>query len=384
MERHLIRTLPDVDSSDVFAPVHQESLNMECTYIFDIISQGQELIATSSSEWWLEVYGLGNEDSTASFELDSSSEISDDTVIPNKTKKALWQAAPRDPKFFEIGNIIFLASDVVGLVQPETRPGAVSTWNVRSGQYLERIVLRGQLAFQSMCKISNTEFVVGNVDGHLFTFEHEGGRNLRKTKRIWKAHADIVYTISFHNGTIVTTSGDWTARLWDAETKMRLMVLYHDGEVFNGAISDQYIVTSSQYSLSSWEKREVRVYHNSEGYPLMKILRSRDGLFAPTLLDDGRVLCTLRSARDEHGRPLARNTLVVVDFENEVMLAQLKVGCRNIVRYKLLSDGRLVAIGQGGCRGVIATLPRKLKRLISVKTTGKGSKVERRRMCALM
>ncbi len=384
MERHLIRTLPDVDSSDVFAPVHQESLNMECTYIFDIISQGQELIATSSSEWWLEVYGLGNEDSTASFELDSSSEISDDTVIPNKTKKALWQAAPRDPKFFEIGNIIFLASDVVGLVQPETRPGAVSTWNVRSGQYLERIVLRGQLAFQSMCKISNTEFVVGNVDGHLFTFEHEGGRNLRKTKRIWKAHADIVYTISFHNGTIVTTSGDWTARLWDAETKKQLAVLYHDSEVLSGAISDQHIVTCSRYGQCQWEMSELRIYRNGEGYPLTKILRTPEGMFAPTLLDGSRVLCIVRGYRDEDTPSLVRDTLAVVDFENELMLARLKIGCRGIVKYKVLSDGRVVAIGYSGCCGVIATLPRKLRRLLTPKATEKQSKIRRRRMCTLM
>ncbi len=92
----------------------------------------------------------------------------------------------------------------------------------------------------------------------------------------------------------------------------------------------------------------------------------------------------LQGRIDEDGRPLIRNTLVVVDLENELMLAQLKVGCRSFVSYEVLPDGRLVAVGQGGCRGVIATLPRGFTRLISLKTTEKQSKVGRQRMCTLM
>ncbi len=384
LERALVRTLPDVDLSDVFTPVHQESLDTDCTYIFDITTQGHEFIATSSEEWWLAVYGGSNEDSAASFDLDSVSEISDDAVIPNKTRKALWRAVPRDPQLTSLGNIKFLAPDVIGFVRPESSPTAVSTWNIRSGRYLETIALRGEYSLQTMCKISNTEFFVGGAAGHLFSFEHEGGCNMRETGRIWKAHAGYISSISFHNGIVVTTSSDWTARLWDRETKQRLSVLYHDGKVFHGAISDQYIVTSSQYGGSIWEKRELRIFRNSEGYPLTKILRTHDGMFAPALLDGGRVLCVLRGYRDENGSPLVRNTLAVIDFENERMLAQLKVGCRSIVWYEALSDGRLVVIGYDGCRGVIATLPRKLARLINPKTTGKQSRVGRRRLCTLM
>ncbi len=383
-ERPLIRTLPDVDTSEMFTPVHQESLDTDCGCGFFITTQEQEFLVTCSDEWWLEVYGLCNEDTTASFDVDSVSEISDDAVIPNKTRKALWRAVSRDPELNLLGNIVFLAPDVVGLVQLEIRPATVSTWNVRSGQFLESIVLRGEYTYQTMCKISNTEFVVGCSTGHLFSFEHEGGKNLRETNRIWKAHADLISTISFHNGTIFTTSGDWTARLWDAQTKKRLAVLYHDEKVFNGAISDQYIVTCSRYGRSRWEKSELRIYRNSEGYPLTKILRSPEGMFSPTLLEGGRVLCILTSYKDEDGEPLVRDTLLAIDFENELMLARLKVGCRGIVRHKLLSDGRLIAIGHGGCRGVIATLPRDLTRLISPKTTEKLSKVRRRRMCTLM
>ncbi len=384
VERPLITTLPDVDSSAVFTAVRQESLDTDSEHVIDITTQGPEFIATSSIEWWIQVYGLFNEDDTASFDLDSVSEISDDRVIPNKTRKALWRAVPRDPESELMGNIKFLAPDVLGFVRPETGTTSVSTWNVRTGQHLESIVLRGEYTFQDICKISDTEFFVGGAAGHLFSFEHEGGHNLRETGRIWKAHTDYINTISFHNGTIFTTSADWTARLWDATTKKRLAVLYHDGKVFHGAISDRYIVTSSNYSSTIWEKRELRIFRNSEGYPLTKILRAHEGLFAPTFLDGDRALCLLRGYIDDDGRPLVRNTFVVVDFENERMLAQLKVGCRSIGSYEVLSDGRLVATGGGGCRGVIATLPRELRRYIYPKKTEKQSNSRRRRMCTLM
>ncbi len=384
MERPLIRTLPDVALSDAYTPVHQEFLDTDCDGIVNITTQGQEFIATSSDEWWLEVYGLSDENNTASFLLDSVSEISDDAVLPKEARKALWRAVPRDPDVSLLGRITFLAPDVIGLVQLENRPAAVSTWNVRSGQYLGNIVLRGEYRYQTMCKISDTEFVVGGEHGHLFCFEHEGGRRLRETQCIWKAHTDCIWSISLHNGMIVTTSLDWTARLWDAETKKRIAVLYHDGDVLGVEISDQYIVTCSRYSQSTWEKSELRVYRNSEGYPLAKILRAHKGMFAPTLLDGGRVLCVLRDTRDEDGRSIFRDTLLIVDFENELVLAQLKVGCRGIIRYNVLPDGRLVAIGRQGCPGVIATLPRELTRLINPKLTEKQSKTGRRRMCTLM
>ena len=384
MERPLIRTLPDVDSTQVFTPVHQESLDMDCGFGFFISTQGQEYVATSCNAWWIQVYGLCNEDSVASLDLDAVSEISDDTVIPNKTRKALWHAVPRDPELSLLGNIIFLAPDVLGLVEPETTPAAVSTWNLRSGERLESVAVRGDGVFQTMCKISNTEFLVGGTRGHLFSFEHDGGHNLRETRRIWKAHGHYITTITFHDGTIVTTSADWTARLWDAETNKQLAVLYHDERVLCGAISDQYIVTCSRYGPSDWEKSELRIYRNSEGYPLTKILRTQEGLLKPTLLDGNRILCILAGHRDENYRPLVRNTLVVVDFENELILARLKVGCRAIVWYEVLSDGRLVAVGHGGCRGIIATLPRELIRLIRLKKTKKVSESEKRRMCTLV
>ncbi len=384
LEHPLIRTLPDVDLTNVFAPVYQESLDIDCIDAFFIATQGQEFIAISSDEWWLAVYGLCNESSTASFDRGSVSEISDDAVIPSKGRKALWRAAPRDPEVNSLANIIFLAPDVLGLVQLEIIPATVSTWNVRYGQMLESIVLRGEYRHQTMCKISNTEFVVGGEHGHLFSFEHERGYNLRETGRIWKAHSDLISSISFQNGTILTTSMDATARLWDAETKKRLATLYHDEMVYGSAMSDQYIVTCSRYHQNDWENSELRIYRNSGAYPLAKIVRPCGRMFAPTLLNDGRVLCILRGYRDEDGRSVARNTLAVVDFENEHILAQLKVGCRTIVWYEVLSDGRLVVVGHGGCRGVIVTLPRRFARLISPKTIEKQFEIRRRRMCVLM
>ncbi len=383
LERALIRTLRDVDSNDVFTPVHQVSLDTDCRSAFRMATQGQKYIVTCSEEWWLEVYAHCDENSAASFNLDSVSEISDDAVIPNKSRRALWRAVPRDPGLDYYGDVTFLAPDVLGLVELKTLPSAVSTWNVQSGQFLESVVLRGDYFYQTMCTISDTEFLVGGSQGDLFSFQHEGGLNLRETRRLWRAHADTISNISCHNGTVVTTSWDWTARLWDAETKKRLAVLYHNERVLDGAISEQYIVTCSRYGQSDWKNSELRIYRNGEGYPLTKILRTHEGLYVPKLLDGGRVLCILTGYEDENRQPAVRNTLVVVDFENERILAQLKVGCRSIVRYEVLSDGRLVVVGHGGCRGVIATLPRELARLISPKTTDKQSKI-RRRMCTLM
>ncbi len=92
-----------MNSSDVFTAVHQESLHTDSKDIFNITTQGHELfmwryihdeyIATSSDEWWLEVYGLANGTSTASLDADSMSEVSDDAVIP-KRREMCFGAQP--------------------------------------------------------------------------------------------------------------------------------------------------------------------------------------------------------------------------------------------------------------------------------------------------
>ncbi len=116
---------------------------------------------------------------------------------------------------------------------------------------------------------------------------------------------------------MVTTAEDWTPRLWDTNTKKRLAVLYHDHDVLSSAISDNYIVTVSQYSQAYYGMSDIRICRNSEGYQLVKVLRARERIVYSLMLDKDRILCQTRGADDEYLRPLVHNSLVVVDIATE-------------------------------------------------------------------
>ncbi len=382
-ERGSIRTLSCADASAVFTPVHQESLCTSRECFWGVSAQGNELMATVSKEYGLEVYTLNNDDDNTLLDRDSMSEISDDALVPNARKRALFRTGRSGVVSDDFGSAIFVAQNVIGYVERH-KPGVLSTWFVPSGQCLESVTFQDIRFSPNICKINDTEFAVSSEEGHLCIFAHVEGSNLHEAVRIWKAHSKLIRSVSFHKDTILTTSNDWSARLWNVKTKKRLAVLNHDQEVPRGSISDQYIVTCSHYGNYEWDRGELRIYGNKEGYPLVKILRAHLQIFQPILLDDARVLCIMRGAYDENGSPVVRNSLAVVDIENECVLAQLKVACRVIYCYHLLPDGRLVVSGTGGCRGIIATPPTQLRKLIVPTSARPQMKTRNPAMCVLI
>ncbi len=376
-ERALIKRLPDVDPSLVYTSTHQEYLQVQFTHSASISAQGNEFLAMSSDSEWLRIFELCDGDTVFPFDTSSVSEMSkfsDERLIPKR-----WRipASHRvNEKEMDCMGVEFIAPDIIGFMDVDELE--MSTWNVRSGTCLDSKPFGGILLGPHMCIISDNEFAVGSGEGHVCIYRHEEGCNLEETGRIWKAHNRRIASLACRDDILVTTSDEWSARVWSLKSRKCLAVLNHDEMVFHTAISHQYIVTCAQPGEPTEEFGELRLYRNGEGYPLLKILHAREQIIRPVILDDNRIVFILRDDVDENRRPVTRNSILVFDIESDRMLAALKVGCRYIYKYMVLTDGRIVAIGFGSCRGVIATFPRHVRKLIIPKCSSK------RRMCSLM
>lgn len=381
-ERHLVKTLPNVNPDVIFTPTRQESLDVESIVLMNVCTQGNEFIVTMTSEWWIEAFEIGKKVKSSEVNPDSLSEISDNELVPqSQTGKSLWRAMPRETHCDRYGDLTFVAPDVVGCIIPDT-PAVVCTWHVRTGTLLGRVCVSGGHSRMFVSKISDNEFVVASSNGSLYFFSHDEGRNLKESSRIWKAHPRPIWEVSYHKGVVVSASADWTARLWDLESKKRIAILYHDQAVEDVAISDDYIVTCSRYGRVELEKGEVRIFKNGDEYPLLKILRHTHYMGHLKILDNKRIMCKRFAMRNVDGERVERELVVVIDIELECVVALLKSGCRYIAAREILADGRLVAVGAEGCRGVIATFSRRVRQLLCEKDV-KGVS-ERRMMCSLM
>lgn len=375
-EQHLVRTLPDVDPNLVFKPIHQESLNTVGGGVRDVRVQDNEFVVICTEKWCLEVYVLDKASCTTEMITDSISEISDVEMMPTHFRTPLWCAIPRGEGSYNetLSNCIFVAPDIIGCSRSAS--GDVSTWYVRSGEQLEVVTLRGVRFEKAICKISDTEFVIGSMEGHMHVFTHKHGYNLQESKRIWKAHASAILSFELYKGIIVSASFDRSARLWDAKTKERLAILQHCATVVGITVSDEYIVTCS---FSESGLGELRLYQNESEYTLMKILVVQNWVYKPRILSNGSVLFRLFTPMKND--LIEQEYLCVVDFEREKVLTQLKVACRKINDYEVLPDGRVIVVGLAGCYGVIAKFPRRTRNLI----TPKSGELEgnRRRLCLL-
>lgn len=375
-ELELIRPLPDVEPNLVFKPIHQESLKIdyECAGI-EVWVQGNEFVVTSTDQWCLQVYVLDRAGNTAKLNDDSDSDISDDGLIPSHLRNPLWCAIPREVGYYEKpSSFAFIAPDVIGFISSAN----VSTWYVRSGEQLESITIRGAHLESAIFKINDSEFVTGSAEGHIIYLAHKRGCNLREIMRVRKAHLGKINCMTVHKNLIVSTSTDCSARLWDTTTKKRLAVLKHGAPVVGVALSDEYIVTCS---FTETDNGEIRIFKNEDGYQLMKILHMRNWVYKPKILNDGPIL--FRFFRPFDDESLHRHYLCIVDFEHERYLAQLNVGVRKINDYDVLADGRIIVVGQI-CGGVVATLPRRPRKLVRPKILNNNANGRTNKMCVLM
>ena len=380
-ERHLIRTLADGGPNVMFKPVRQESLNVDCSVVTNVCTQGNEFIVTSTDKWWVQVYIYENKNAKFPLNPDLISETSDNELVPqSQTRKSFWCALPREIDIGNYGDLSFIAPDVVACIVPGT-PASLCTFYVRTGERLARVSVPGEHTWLRLSKIISSELVVGSDNGTLYFFSHDGGRNLKETARIWKAHLASVLSVLYHQGMLVSASTDWTVRLWDWKSKTRLAVLYHDQEVDDVAISDDHIVTCSRYSRVDFKKGEVRIYNNGDGFVLLKILRHTHFIGNVRIVSNKHIVCHRFGMKISYGE-FDRDFLVVIDIERECVVAQLKVGCRDIQDYVVLVDGRLVVVGAEGCNGVIARFSRHVRQLICV--NNKKRAFQRQVKCLLM
>lgn len=376
-EREYIRRIPEIDPGVKIVPIHQKCMDVSCKYLMNVNAEGNEFIATSTNEIGLQMYEAddGLCESMHEDAISELSKFSDERLIPNRRIQPFW-----DSDMF----VTFLAKNVV--VGVELGASMISTWYVCKGHEIENIenhTSRGTQFNRFMSKLNEEEFIICSIDSNLITFKHENGKNLRETQTVWKPHMKSVTSISVHNDIIVTTSEDWTAKIWNVRTRERVHTLYHDQEVNNATISNKYVVTSSRYGRYYWGNGEIRIYNNTKNYSLFRILRDKEQIGHALIVNDSKIVFRLTNHRNGS---FQRHHILIFDIDSESVLAQVKVGCRIIFGYTVLSDGRLVAVGSTGCRGVIATLPRRVRKLITPNSTVRNAvNVERRRrLCTLM
>ena len=380
-ERHLIRTLADGGPNVMFTPIRQELLDTDCGDVSNVCSEGSEFIVTSTDEFWLQVYTIEQKKSKLPLNPDLISEISDTELVPQfQTSKSLWYALPRRKNYLQYGDLTFITLDVVVCIIPGA-PASVCAFCVRTGERLAMANISGAHFQLYVTEISDTEFVVASYNGNLYFFSHAKGQNLRETSRIWKAHTASILSVIHYKGILLSASIDWTTRLWDLQTRKRLAVLHHDREVEDVAISDDYIVTCSRYTRTHLQKGEIRIYENQDGYTMLKILRHIHFMASVNIVDNRRILCRRFGMKIRKGE-FERDFLLIIDIERECVVAQLKVSSRCIHEYTVLVDGRVVVGGVGGCRGVIATFPPRVRQLIC--ESDKKRAFERRAKCTLM
>ncbi len=371
MENAIVEALPDVDPSLIVTPIHQKRLVGTGGGIRTVDTQANELIATSNWQWGLATYNMdgGNDETYEDVEsVSEMTEISGESASPNDIESPRWYRIPLPDRQYT-SRVRFIAKDVIASFEYETI-GLITTWCARSSLHIGSLKVRGTSFFLGLCKLSETEFVVGGSDGHLDYISHRHGCELKEMKRIWKAHQYWINAIVFRNGIFVSTSDDWTAKVWDSKNKTLLSILHHNGPVQNATISDRYILTHEENA------QIIRIFANCEAFPLVKMFRT--GLIeSPKFLDSGLLTYWSLVGINQYG-------MVFFEIESECILGQLKVSPVDVCDHAFLADGRVVAVGTGGCRGIIADLPEYLRTLVVPESPGKTKRARRRRFCTLM
>ncbi len=300
-ENAIIKALPGVDPSQIVTPIHQKRLVGTGGAIRTVDVQANEFIATSSLQWPLAMYSVAGDDDEGFDDAESASELTDvsgESGTPSDIKSPRWyRVLPSGGQY--TNRVLFITKDVVASFEREAG-GVISTWCTRSSLRIDSLTIRRSSFFLGICKLNETEFLVGGLEGHLNYISHKNGYDLVETKRIWKAHQCPINAIVFRDEIIVSTSDDWTAKIWDAKNKTQLSTLYHNGPVHDATISDRYILTHEE------DAQTLRVFANSEAFPLVKVFRT-GGIESLKFLNNGlltywsavginrMVLCFLKS-----------------------------------------------------------------------------------------
>ncbi len=368
-ESVIAQPLPTMESGHTLHPTKQERLVMGGPQIGRMDVQRNDFIVTSNTSWAVNMYELGNEKYVESGDLESNhSYDGHDGIKADAARSPAWMKSPVDEE--TMINVKFIANDIVACTYEN---GSISTWCARTGAHLSRVKLRHMSFSWAMCKINDQQFVTGSLEGHVCVFTHRRGREVKEVKRIRKAHSEGIVSLAACDDFVVSASVDGTACLWDAKQWRRITTLHHNGPVYNCTVSQRYVMTNSAASFGcvlesivETIKRELRIYRIDEfveDCTLVKLYLADGGIWMPRFVGDDLFMCWLDN---EDRRELL--AFFKLDSESDLVVAQVKVGCLWVLDYALLDDGRLVACGDSRSSGVIATLPRALRKLITRET----------------
>ncbi len=362
-ESKILKPLPTIEPNRIVHPTKQERLIKDGQKISRLDVQQNEFIATTSNNWAVSVYELDDEHIESEC---SDSEIvteSEETLEFSTNRSVAWKRIAVGEE--TMNNVKFIAKSVVASTEQN---GCISTWCVRSAQRLDRVRMRNVEFRLAMCKINEEEFAVGNTQGDICLFTHNFGCQVKETKRIRKAHDKWICSLASCAHYVLSASFDGTARLWDTRSWGRIATFYHNGPVFNCDLSNRYAMTNSAdaFGRDITESRELRIYRiddNGQNCSLVKFYRAENGIWMPRFVRDDLFMCWVDN---EDRRELL--AFFKLDAESDCVVAQVKVGCLWVLDYAFLEDGRLVACGESWSRGVIATLPRGLRKMITRET----------------
>ena len=372
-ESKILKPLPTIEPNRTVHPTKQERLIKYGLEISRLDVQENEFIATTSNNWAVAVYELDDEHIESECSSSDTVTESDETLEFSINRSVAWKRIAVGDE--TMNNVKFIAKSVVASTEQN---GRISTWCVRSAQRLDRVRIRNVEFSWAMCKISDEQFVVGDTQGHICLFTHNFGCQVKEIKRIRKAHDVWVSSLACCSNFVLSASNDGTARLWDSRNWRCIATFYHNGPVFNCDLSNRFAMTNSAdvFGPHITERRELRIYridNNGQNCSLMKYYLAENGIWMPRFVRDDLFMCWV-----DHEDRREFLAFFKLDTDSDCVVGQVKVGCLSVLDYAFLEDGRLVACGDSRSRGVIATLPRGLRKLITRETCVK------RRFCTIV
>ncbi len=376
LEAQISVQLPDVDASVTLGPIKQVQLAEGGNSVMGRVDvQPNDFIVTSNSQWGISLYSTHARDDVPLD--DSNSSDSDDCLAPTTIRFPVSTNIPPEPD--SLNHPKFIARDVIVCTE---ECGRVSTWCARANVCLDSVTVERARFGWAMCVVSDTEFVVGEMEGHVCFFTHKHGSQLKHVKRIWKAHHKCVTSLVRHENYLVSTSSDGTARVWDMPNMRNLHTFYHDGPVFYCIATASYLLTCSESARDEYEKRnELRLFRNdSRTFPLVKLFWAGENLYLPKFINSNLVMFWRKCLSDGNDHDF----LFFFEIDTQSVLAQFKVHCRCVYDYAFLDHARMVVCGDQGSRGVIATLPRSLQRLVARESAKKSTTRANRRFCTIV
>ncbi len=342
------KKIPEVVFDLIRSPVQQTRIPTKTSELLSVDTLGKRMIVTLGADGVISVY--------------DPTKIVEEGSYQGCRRLMQFNVTPPEKNDFAVEmRAILLSKSVVGCLDVEAKKNSLFCTFSAGRKHLVNPL---GSPITAICKNCKNELAFGTSNGELIFFLHKGDpttwKRLSKSRTKGRGHKGVVSHIAARGDIIVSTSSDKTAIVWNAATMEKKKTLYHNQSVFSVSISDEFIVTQ-MYSAgeeippSQRYKDELRVYNNDGVYGLRKIFHT-DELRLPKVVDSGHILY-LTDLGDEWG-------LAFLHIESEKIIGSVKIDSsrlKNVRDFALLPDGRVVIVGAGHDKGIIATIPEELQ-----------------------